>query len=394
MLRAHEFDKVEILAIATPEQSAGAARRPARPRRGDDRRARPAVPDDRDLHRRPRPEPPPQLRRRGLLAGHRHVARGVVGELVLRLPGSAGEHPLPPRAARRARRSPTRSTARRSPCPGCGRRSSRTTASPTARCDPRGAAPVHARPTIAPLTTPMSQSGTARERRPNTPVHIGRPASERCRRAAARRVEYETAGLDVADVAADPLHQWRRWYDDASAAGVVEPNAMTIATVGLDGHPTRGPCSPAAPTTARSCSSPTSTASRAASSSATRMPPPCSPGSSCIARSACAAASSASTIAESDDYFAGRPRRQSARCLGVAAERGPRRPRRARTSGRRVPPPLRRRRRATSAVLGRLAARGRDRGVLAGAAEPAARPRPLPPRLRGWVIERLAPCDR
>lgn len=54
---------------------------------------------------------------------------------------------------------------------------------------------------------------------------------------ATRRVEYETAGLDVVDVAADPLQQWRRWYDDASRAGVVEPNAMVVATVGLDGHP-------------------------------------------------------------------------------------------------------------------------------------------------------------
>jgi pyridoxamine 5'-phosphate oxidase len=52
-----------------------------------------------------------------------------------------------------------------------------------------------------------------------------------------RRIEYETAGLDVADVVAGPLAQWRRWYDDATAAGVVEPNAMTVATVGLDGHP-------------------------------------------------------------------------------------------------------------------------------------------------------------
>jgi pyridoxamine 5'-phosphate oxidase len=54
---------------------------------------------------------------------------------------------------------------------------------------------------------------------------------------ASRRVQYETAGLDVADVAADPLAQWQRWYADASAAGVTEPNAMTVATVGLDGHP-------------------------------------------------------------------------------------------------------------------------------------------------------------
>jgi pyridoxamine 5'-phosphate oxidase len=52
-----------------------------------------------------------------------------------------------------------------------------------------------------------------------------------------RRSEYETAGLDVVDVVADPLEQWRRWYDDASSAGAVEPNAMTIATIGLDGHP-------------------------------------------------------------------------------------------------------------------------------------------------------------
>lgn len=54
---------------------------------------------------------------------------------------------------------------------------------------------------------------------------------------ASRRVQYESAGLDVADVAADPLSQWHRWYSDASNAGVTEPNAMTVATVGLDGHP-------------------------------------------------------------------------------------------------------------------------------------------------------------
>jgi pyridoxamine 5'-phosphate oxidase len=54
---------------------------------------------------------------------------------------------------------------------------------------------------------------------------------------ASRRVQYETAGLDVGDVAADPVTQWQRWYADASVAGVTEPNAMTVATVGLDGHP-------------------------------------------------------------------------------------------------------------------------------------------------------------
>lgn len=54
---------------------------------------------------------------------------------------------------------------------------------------------------------------------------------------ASRRVQYESAGLDVVDVAADPLMQWQRWYADAASAGVTEPNAMTVATVGFDGHP-------------------------------------------------------------------------------------------------------------------------------------------------------------
>lgn len=52
-----------------------------------------------------------------------------------------------------------------------------------------------------------------------------------------RRVQYETAGLDVGDLAADPADQWQRWYDDAFEGGVTEPNAMTLSTVGLDGGP-------------------------------------------------------------------------------------------------------------------------------------------------------------
>ena len=47
-----------------------------------------------------------------------------------------------------------------------------------------------------------------------------------------RRVQYETAGLDVGDLADDPVAQWHRWYDDASSAGVTEPNAMVVSTVG------------------------------------------------------------------------------------------------------------------------------------------------------------------
>jgi pyridoxamine 5'-phosphate oxidase len=54
---------------------------------------------------------------------------------------------------------------------------------------------------------------------------------------AGRRSEYETAGLDLADLDPDPMRQWQRWYDEAVAAGVTEPNAMALSTAGTDGLP-------------------------------------------------------------------------------------------------------------------------------------------------------------
>lgn len=52
-----------------------------------------------------------------------------------------------------------------------------------------------------------------------------------------RREQYETEGLDVADVDSDPVVQWTRWHQDALDGGVAEPNAMTVATIGPDGVP-------------------------------------------------------------------------------------------------------------------------------------------------------------
>lgn len=52
-----------------------------------------------------------------------------------------------------------------------------------------------------------------------------------------RRVQYETAGLDAADLDASPIVQWQRWYDQAAEAGVAEPNAMTVSTIADDGAP-------------------------------------------------------------------------------------------------------------------------------------------------------------
>ena len=52
-----------------------------------------------------------------------------------------------------------------------------------------------------------------------------------------RRVQYETAGLDFSDLAATPIQQWHRWYDDAVEAGVAEPNAMTVSSNDAEGQP-------------------------------------------------------------------------------------------------------------------------------------------------------------
>jgi pyridoxamine 5'-phosphate oxidase len=46
-----------------------------------------------------------------------------------------------------------------------------------------------------------------------------------------RRVQYETAGLDRADLHDDPVAQFAAWYDDAASAGVAEPNAFTLSSV-------------------------------------------------------------------------------------------------------------------------------------------------------------------
>jgi pyridoxamine 5'-phosphate oxidase len=51
------------------------------------------------------------------------------------------------------------------------------------------------------------------------------------------RREYESHGIDVSDLDPDPIVQVHRWLDEAVAAEVVEPTAMTLSTVGADGRP-------------------------------------------------------------------------------------------------------------------------------------------------------------
>ena len=52
-----------------------------------------------------------------------------------------------------------------------------------------------------------------------------------------RRIQYETAGLERSDLHDNPFFQWHTWYGQAAEAGVTEPNAMTVSTIGLDGVP-------------------------------------------------------------------------------------------------------------------------------------------------------------
>jgi pyridoxamine 5'-phosphate oxidase len=51
------------------------------------------------------------------------------------------------------------------------------------------------------------------------------------------RKSYERDELDEQASAADPLHQFQAWFDQAIKAQLPEPNAMTLATVGADGRP-------------------------------------------------------------------------------------------------------------------------------------------------------------
>jgi len=51
------------------------------------------------------------------------------------------------------------------------------------------------------------------------------------------RKSYERDALEESEAALDPLRQFQAWMDEAFAAKVPEPNAMTLATVGADGRP-------------------------------------------------------------------------------------------------------------------------------------------------------------
>lgn len=64
-----------------------------------------------------------------------------------------------------------------------------------------------------------------------------RTLEDRRARLAALRRRYESATLGETTVAPDPLTQFAAWFDEAVAAGLLEPNAMVLATASPDGTP-------------------------------------------------------------------------------------------------------------------------------------------------------------
>lgn len=51
------------------------------------------------------------------------------------------------------------------------------------------------------------------------------------------REDYRSQRLDEADLADDPVAQFRIWFEQAQEARVLEPNAMALATATADGTP-------------------------------------------------------------------------------------------------------------------------------------------------------------
>jgi pyridoxamine 5'-phosphate oxidase len=51
------------------------------------------------------------------------------------------------------------------------------------------------------------------------------------------RHEYDTHGLDVLALEADPIAQFAVWFEEAAAEGIYEPHAMALSTVDANGRP-------------------------------------------------------------------------------------------------------------------------------------------------------------
>ncbi|WP_426071872.1 pyridoxamine 5'-phosphate oxidase [Janthinobacterium sp. DSP2-3-3] len=85
----------------------------------------------------------------------------------------------------------------------------------------------------------MEQLGTAMQRRrgiaPDAPEASAAPDAAAV--LAAMRTDYVQSSLSETDVLADPIAMFQKWFAEAVKAQVMEPNAMSLATVSPDGKP-------------------------------------------------------------------------------------------------------------------------------------------------------------
>jgi pyridoxamine 5'-phosphate oxidase len=51
------------------------------------------------------------------------------------------------------------------------------------------------------------------------------------------RQEYTKFELDISTVNTDPFEQFKKWFDEASASEILEPNAMCLSTAGINQRP-------------------------------------------------------------------------------------------------------------------------------------------------------------
>ena len=83
----------------------------------------------------------------------------------------------------------------------------------------------------------MEQLGTAMQRRRGIAPEEVAAAADPAAALAAMRTDYLHSSLSEADVLADPVAQFQKWFEEALKAQVGEPNAMTLSTVSPQGKP-------------------------------------------------------------------------------------------------------------------------------------------------------------
>ena len=108
MIRQHQFYKVEMVSITTPDQSPSRARAHDELRRGNPEAARPALSRRRALLRRHRLRLAQDARHRSVAARPEHLSRDFERLQLRRLPGPAHAGALPPEGLRRTCSSCTR----------------------------------------------------------------------------------------------------------------------------------------------------------------------------------------------------------------------------------------------------------------------------------------------